>query len=264
MANENKDVLRVEASAAALSANVRNKQVGFETDGTFRQMHKRAGGQAEFWTPDGYQFATGIQYTHSDYPTVGNVKDGLDAAFAGITGIQTGGGIGATGAQGVTGISGVAGTAGFTGLTDNYIPRKASDGKLINSRISSTDGGNTVIDAAAHILLNVNSYLPDNQSIVFGDGVDGNIYSDGTYTIITSGVSSWRILCSMTMADSKGLAFGNLGGPPDANIFSDGTNGIFVTNLPGISTYDKQLICTSTSSPPSDGHTYYYVWQRNG
>lgn len=92
MASEYKDVLRVEVTGTpgetGLSDILRNKQAGFERLGTHRMGHKRSDGTMDYWTPDGCIEATGINYSHTDYPAVGNVQDALDQAFAGLTGMQ--------------------------------------------------------------------------------------------------------------------------------------------------------------------------------
>jgi hypothetical protein len=141
--NEFKDVLRVEAwGATGVKDILRNKQVGFEVDGTYRQGRKTAAGNMVWWTPDGYQYATGILYSNLDYPTVGNVAEGLDMALtgaSGATGVQgiqgETGIIGNTGAQGLTGAAGI----GSTGLAHNMLTRVAADGTLINSTFSNWD-----------------------------------------------------------------------------------------------------------------------------
>jgi hypothetical protein len=80
MANEFKDVLRVEVGAGytGLQTILRNKQTGYENDGTYRQGRKLADGDMIYWTPDGHIGATGIQYTNDAYPSVGNVEEALD------------------------------------------------------------------------------------------------------------------------------------------------------------------------------------------
>lgn len=115
MATLNYDVLRVEAGGATGIAGIlRNRQTGYENVGTYRQAHMRADGNVNYWTPDGYMYATGIAYSNAWYPTAGNVSEMLDALAVAVTG-----GIGITGGvgtQGATGLPGAAGTQGVTGL----------------------------------------------------------------------------------------------------------------------------------------------------
>ena len=78
MANEYKDVIRVDTSSGGLPAVLRNLQLGFENTGFNRMGHKRAAGTMDYWSPDGSVFATGIQYTNVNFPAWGSVADALD------------------------------------------------------------------------------------------------------------------------------------------------------------------------------------------
>jgi len=60
MAIQYSDVLRVEGVEATLvSTTLRNKQVGFGTDGQHRQVRKNAAGTPDYWTADGYDVTYG-------------------------------------------------------------------------------------------------------------------------------------------------------------------------------------------------------------
>jgi len=125
MSNIFADVLRVETSGATgLSAVLRNKQSGHEADGSKRMGHKMASGDMEYWTPDGYVSATGIQYTTDTYPLVGNVEEALDTIVGALTGVLgTPGATGVAGLQGDTGAQGATGASGssLSGLIENLV-----------------------------------------------------------------------------------------------------------------------------------------------
>ena len=72
------DILRVEDTPAGLTSILRNKQVGFENATSYRMAHKRAKGELNYWTPDGYQTASGILYTNTSYPAYETIQDALD------------------------------------------------------------------------------------------------------------------------------------------------------------------------------------------
>jgi len=121
MANEFKDVLRVEGSTDELPGTIRNKQIGFENDILHRLSYKDASGVVRYWTPDGGGTgiaAQDVTYTTATYVAVANVKDALDilvgiTGYAGETGVQ---GIqGQTGVQGIQGIQGIQGVKGDKG-----------------------------------------------------------------------------------------------------------------------------------------------------
>lgn len=60
MAIEYKDVLRLEGVEATIEAStLRNKQVGFSTDGQHRMVRKNAAGTPYYWTADGYNVTYG-------------------------------------------------------------------------------------------------------------------------------------------------------------------------------------------------------------
>lgn len=74
------DVIRVEGSITGVFNAVRAKQVGFENEGNYRQIHKLVDNTCHHWTPDEYRTmgATGVTYLNSSYPTFGDVQDALD------------------------------------------------------------------------------------------------------------------------------------------------------------------------------------------
>jgi len=78
MANENKDIIRVEVAGASLAATVRQQQIGFESDGTHRLGYKKSNGIMDYWTPDGSNWATNVKYTNTVYPSVSEVSAALD------------------------------------------------------------------------------------------------------------------------------------------------------------------------------------------
>jgi len=122
--NQFADVLRLEAGGVTgIAPLLRNKQTGYENTGTYRQGHKRADGTMNWWTPDGYQGATGINYTHVDYPSIGNVGEALDQLLY-------------TGLQGL----------GSTGAATNVLTKWAADGKLIKSTASDDGAGTFIIN----------------------------------------------------------------------------------------------------------------------
>lgn len=82
MANEFKDVLRVEASETGISGLptiLRNKQVGFEADGDYRFAYKDSIGQMFYWTPDSQRliYAEDVIYNDIRY-SITNVDKALD------------------------------------------------------------------------------------------------------------------------------------------------------------------------------------------
>jgi hypothetical protein len=67
MATEYKDVLRLEGVEGTIEATtLRNKQVGFSTDGQHRMVRKNATGTPDYWTADGYNVTYG-NVTISEY-----------------------------------------------------------------------------------------------------------------------------------------------------------------------------------------------------
>jgi len=80
MSTEYKDVLRVFTGESAINGTLRNKQLGFETDGSHRMVVKDGSGVSRYWSPDG---ATGIDasdvtYTNGDFPAISYVDTALD------------------------------------------------------------------------------------------------------------------------------------------------------------------------------------------
>jgi hypothetical protein len=60
MTTEYKDILRLEGVEATIeAATLRNKQVGFSTDGQHRMVRKNASGDPDYWTADGYNVTYG-------------------------------------------------------------------------------------------------------------------------------------------------------------------------------------------------------------
>jgi len=103
MANENKDVIRHEDTAANLLASTRPGQLGFETDGNHRMIRPElATGSGYHFTPD-EKFDSHIPaYSNAINPALTNVWEGLDFAIAG-------------------GFSGYSGTSGYSGrIGDRY------------------------------------------------------------------------------------------------------------------------------------------------
>ena len=114
MASENKDVLRLEGlqGTTGVLVNMRNKMIGFETNGQHRLIHKDNAGNVEYWTPDGETGidANAISYENAVYPAVADVRAALNAIIAGQT----------SDSGTLTFIQGLTGTSGTTKKTVNY------------------------------------------------------------------------------------------------------------------------------------------------
>ena len=81
MADLEYDVLRVEAGYTGLPDTLRNYQLGFESDSSYRMLHKLGSGTGVHWTPDEYrpsENATGVGYGNASYPSLDSVAEVLD------------------------------------------------------------------------------------------------------------------------------------------------------------------------------------------
>jgi len=83
MANENKDILRIETTKLAMPSALRNNQTGYCSD-TFEIAHKFNDGTMKYYTTDDVTVILASQATYSNayFPAVTNVKEALDAIIA--------------------------------------------------------------------------------------------------------------------------------------------------------------------------------------
>lgn len=155
MATEYKDVLRVFQGESGLPGTIRNKQLGFESDGLNRLAAKDAGGTIRYWTPDGATGinATSVEYVNPSYAGLSNVGVALDYVLA-ETGVSV--------AESVTGIQGTGGSDGWALIYDeiNGVFKPQPSTSLKNFTAGEVLFGNT------------NSSITTSPGLTFDDSLD--------------------------------------------------------------------------------------------
>lgn len=217
------DVLRVEGAEATLvSTTLRNKQVGFGTDGQHRQVRKNAAGTADYWTADGYAVtysnvtigeylyhdgdpdtylrytANGITlsaggneiYMHEsgiNIPMAVSIGEGYIFPYTGGTAGQVLYLIDAN-TVGFTGVPSAAASSGipYTGAAANWMPKvNAAGNSLLNSAVYETGANMYIVSDSAGANGPFIRTVHDSASPGYGD-VPGYI---SFYGKTTSGAS---------------------------------------------------------------------------